>query len=130
MKAAKLFSQVSKRVLVFIAAGTFALILMITGILVLRDFLQDRSINEMEQQRMAYDSSSLEQATRDRNRSTILYPEVVEELDLSPDPYRESGFKWDDKEVSRLWIEPDAGDIDSFSDANHKLIWDILKDAP
>lgn len=112
------------------AAGTLALMLIIVGVLVLRDYLQDRSISAAEERKMAYDSSRLDQTTRDRNRSNLLFPEVVEELDLSPDPYRDRDFNWTEEEVARLWIEPDTRDIDYFTDANHKLIWDILKDVP
>ncbi|MDC7240111.1 MAG: hypothetical protein PQJ50_07100 [Spirochaetales bacterium] len=130
MRPADFFLQLNKRVFIFMAAGTLALMLIIVGVLVLRDYLQDRSISAAEERKMAYDSSRLDQTTRDRNRSNLLFPEVVEELDLSPDPYRDRDFSWTEEEVARLWIEPDTRDIDYFTDANHKLIWDILKDVP
>jgi len=130
MKPADVFKSVSKNVLLTMGGATLLLILIIAGILILRDYMEDQSINAIEQRRMAYDTSRLSQTNRMKNRSELLYPEVIEELDLSMDPYRSPDFEWTEQEVSRLWIEPDASDIDYFTDANHRLIWDILKDAP
>lgn len=130
MKLAEVFKSVRKKVLLIIGGSMFVLIFLIVGILVLRDYMEDRSVNAIEQRRMAYDTARLNQTTQMKNRSELLYPEVIEELDLSMDLYRDMDFKWSEAEVSRLWIEPDASDIDYFTDANHQLIWDILKDVP
>ena len=112
------------------AGATLGLCLLIVALLWVRDFRMDRSINRQEEAKMAYDAQRLNSTTADRNRSELLYPEMIEELDLSCDPYRSLNFKWDEDEVSRLWIEPDARDIDYFKEANHRLVWEILKDAP
>lgn len=130
MKLPDFLGSISKRVILIIGGSTLLLILLIVGFLVLRDYIEDKSVNAIEQRKMAYDTASLNQTTLMKNRSELLYPEVVEELDLSMDLYRSKNYKWTEDEVSRLWIEPDASDIDYFTEANHKLIWDILKNAP
>lgn len=130
MKLPKFLSSINKKVFLIIGGSTLLLIFVIVGILVLRDYMEDKSVNAMEQRKMAYDTTKLNQTTQMRNRSELLYPEVIEELDLSMDLYRSKNFKWTEDEVSRLWIEPNASDIDYFTEANHKLVWDILKNAP
>lgn len=130
MKLPDFLGSVSKRVILIMGGSTILLILLIVGFLVLRDYMEDKSVNAIEQRKMAYDTASLNQTTLMKNRSELLYPEVIEELDLSMDLYRSKNYKWTEAEVSRLWIEPDASDIDYFTEANHKLIWDILKNAP
>ena len=109
---------------------TLGLCLLIMGILWIRDYRMDKSINRAEEAKMSYDAEHLNSTTADSNRSELLFPEMIEELDLSSDPYRSRNFKWDEQEVKRLWIEPDAKDIDYFEEANHRLVWEILKDAP
>ena len=130
MKLPKFLSSINKKVFLIIGGSTLLLIFVIVGILVRRDYMEDKSVNAMEQRKMAYDTAKLNQTTQMRNRSELLYPEVIEELDLSMDLYRSKNFKWTEDEVSRLWIEPDSSDIDYFTEANHKLVWDILKNAP
>jgi hypothetical protein len=130
MKLPDFLGSISKRVILIIGGSTVLLIILIVGFLVLRDYMEDKSVNAMEQRKMAYDTANLNQTTLMKNRSELLYPEVIEELDLSMDLYRSKNYKWTEDEVSRLWIEPDASDIDYFTEANHKLIWDILKNAP
>ncbi len=130
MKIANVFASLNKKVLVIIAGVTLGLCLLIVTFLWLRDYRMDRKVNRAEEAKMSYNAEHLNSTTADSNRSELLYPEMIEELELSCDPYRSLNFKWDEKEVKRLWIEPDAGDIDYFEKANHRLIWEILKDAP
>jgi heme/copper-type cytochrome/quinol oxidase subunit 1 len=122
--------SINKKVLILMGAAALLLSFLIVTLMLFFNYREEKSVKEAEQKKMAYDMSILSQTTKSKNRSELIYPEVIEEQDLSIDPYRERDFKWTADEVSRLWIEPDAGDIDYFTDANHKLVWDILKDAP
>ncbi|MDC7231815.1 MAG: hypothetical protein PQJ58_01185 [Spirochaetales bacterium] len=130
MKLRDVLGTLNRKGLIILGVSTFTLIILIVGVLVLRDYLEDRSVNAREEQKMAYDTARLSQTTRMKNRSDLLFPEVIEELDLTMDLYRSKTFQWTEDEVSRLWIEPDASDIDYFTEANHQLIREILKDAP
>jgi hypothetical protein len=130
VRIANVFASVDKRILMIMAGATLGLCLVIVGLLWLRDYRMDKRINRAEEIKMAYDAERLNSTTAAGNRSEFLYPEMIEELDLGNDPYRSRAFRWDEGEVKRLWIEPDAADIDYFEEANHRLIWEILKDAP
>jgi len=130
MKPGSVFSSVNKKVLVLIGGSALLLSIIISTVLVIRYYRLDSSIKASEEQKMAYNTDKLIESAKINNNCDLIYPEVIEELDLSVDPYRSPNFKWSEKEVSRLWQEPDAADIDYFTEANHKLVWDILKDAP
>ncbi|MDA3958239.1 hypothetical protein [Oceanispirochaeta sp.] len=130
MRLANIMASINKKLIITIAVSALVITFLIVASLIIIDYREDKSIKDAEQRKMAYDMSKLSQSTKSRNRCELIYPEIIEELDLTIDPYRDLNFKWTEDEISRLWLEPDAADIDYFTDANHKLIWDILKDAP
>jgi len=130
VKPGSFLSSINKRILILMGAMALFLSLVIAAILIIRDYREDTSIKKSEELKMAYDMDNLIESAKMDNRCDLIYPEVIEELDLTADPYRALNFKWTEEEVSRLWQEPDASDIDYFTEANHKLVWDILKDVP
>ncbi len=130
MRLGNILRSINKRVLILMGAGALFLSILIAAVMVIRDYREDSSIKAREEVKMAYDMNNLIEAAKNSNRCDFIFPEVIEELDLSADPYRAVNFKWTDEEVSRLWQEADAADIDYFTEANHRLIWEILKDAP
>ena len=95
MKISRVFASVDKRVLLIMAGVTLGICLLIIALLWLRDYRMDKSINSAEEIKMAYDAERLNSTTADGNRSELLYPEMIEELDLGNDPYRSRNFKWD-----------------------------------
>ncbi len=129
-KILKLFASLDKKILLFIAGGTLFLSFSIILLLVIRDSMADKRIEQEESVKMAYDSNRLVSLTEDANKRPLIFPEMIEELELSADPLRPRDFEWTDDEVNRLWIEPDPEDIDYFSQANHALIWSLLQNAP
>jgi len=126
----KLFRSLNRKVFIILGAVTGVVLLVIVGILILTDTLEDRSVNREEQKKMAYNADRLNRTVSTMNQCDLIYFEEIEELILTIDPYRERSVPWSTEEVSRFWIQPDEQDIDYFSEANHELIWNILKDAP
>ena len=130
MRPADLISSINKKILLIIGGSALVISFLIVALMFIFNYIEQKSVNETEQKKMAYDMNILSRSTKIKNRSELIYPEIIEELDLSIDPYRDTNFKWTDEEVATLWIEADGEDIDYFTKANHKLVWDILKDAP
>ena len=117
---------------VFITIGVIAagLTLCIAGFLIVRDFIEDKNINKVEKTKMAYNLEQLDENIASRTRSNLLYFEDLEPLFLNPELYRETELPWTLDDVREFWIPADRSDIDYFINANHDLIWDILKDSP
>ena len=126
----RIFSGLSRKVFVFIGIGMASFTLIIVGILFVRDLIEDRSINREEQIKMAYNLEQLDKAVAIQSQGSILYFEDLEELFLDMDYYRKSEVPWVNGEVGEFWIPADRSDIDYFTEANHRLVWNILKDAP
>ncbi len=126
----RIFSGLDKKVFIHIGIGMASLSLLIVGVLFIRDLLEDRSVNKEEQKKMAYDLEQLDESVASQSQCSILYFEELEELFLEMDYYRTSEIPWVNGEVSEFWIPADRSDLDYFTEANHRLVWDILKDAP
>ncbi len=127
---ARILASLDKRILLLIVGSTLFLSFTIALFLVVRDFRADKRIEQEESQKMVYDNESLHKITENSNKSSLIFPEMIEEMDLSVDPLRPWNFEWTDEELNRLWIQPDPSDIDYFSEANHDLIWSFLQNAP
>lgn len=126
----RVFSGLNPKVFVVLTVTTVGLTLLIVGGLILRDLLQDRKINRAEQLKMAYNLEQLDKTIAGQTQSDILYFEDLLELSFAVQPYRENPLPWSEEDVREFWIPPDRSDIDYFTQANHKLVWEILKNAP
>ena len=126
----RILSGLDKKVFVLIGIGMASLILLIVGGLFIRDLLEDRSVIKEEQKKMAYDLEQLDESIARRSQCNVLFFEDLEELFLEMDYYRTGEVPWVNGEVSEFWLPADRSDIDYFTEANHKLVWDILQDVP
>ena len=130
MKGLDFIENINKKIIILIVGIPLLLGILVAGFLIIRDSMEDRRINAREEQKMACDIADFKGETFNKDDCDLLFPELVESLDLSMDPLRDKDFQWTEEEVSRLWLEASAADIDYFTEANHKLVWDILKNAP
>lgn len=126
----RIFKGLNRKYFIILGSVTAGVLLIILGILIISDLLEDRSINKAEQQKMAYNLENLDLSMVSQNQEDLLYFEDLEELFLDMELYREIEHKWTTKDVADFWIPADRSDIDYFTRANHDLIWEILKDAP
>ncbi len=111
--------------------GIPAAFLLIAGLITFAILYRDNRAEKKERDFYAgYDRDSMFRAYNYQGHYRLIYPEAVEILDFSMVPYRPLNFSWTEAEVQEFWIPPKKEDIDLFSEANHKLIWEILKDAP
>lgn len=126
----RVLKGLNRKYFIILGSVSAGILLLIVGILIISDLLEDRSINKAEQLKMAYNLENLDKAMASQKQGEILYFEDLEELFLDMELYRETGHKWSARDVKEFWIPADRSDIDYFTKANHDLIWDILKDAP
>ena len=126
----RFFKSMNSRIFIIMGITTGSLILLIAGILIIRDFRMDRSVNKKEKVKMAYNLEKLNETIKRQTECDILFFEDLEELPLDIELYRTTELPWNHSEVSSFWIPADRKDIDYFTEANHQLIREILKDAP
>ena len=126
----KILKDLKPKVFITIGIVTLSLCVVIVGFLVIRDYLKDKKINDAEKVKMAYNLDQLDEAIADMAQSNILYFENLEQLNLNMELYRNTKIPWSQDDVREFWIPADRSDIDYFIEANHSLVWDILKDVP
>ncbi|OQY35025.1 MAG: hypothetical protein B6241_02575 [Spirochaetaceae bacterium 4572_59] len=124
----RIFKGLSRKYFIILGLVSAGILLLIVGILIVTDLLEDRSINKAEQGKMAYNLENLDKAMASQKQCNMLYFEDLEELFLDMELYRETGHEWTSDDVAEFWIPADRSDIDYFTEANHELIWGILKD--